>query len=85
MNNDEKVRENRLRRAADRQRVTLTKSRRRDQKAWDYGRFWLHDHTGALICPEDGLTIEQVEQRLLGDEDQDESHDEERLVGTSVG
>ncbi|MFF0469349.1 hypothetical protein ACFYPX_18195 [Micromonospora zamorensis] len=82
MNTDEKVRENRLRRAADRQRVTLTKSRRRDPKAWDYGRYWLHDQAGNRICPEEGLTIDQVEQHLVGD---DESADDERRVGTPVG
>jgi len=38
---EEKVRENRLRRAAARQGLMLRKSRRRDPKARDYDRYWL--------------------------------------------
>jgi hypothetical protein len=40
-NTHEKVRENRLRRVADRQGYRLTKSRRRDPRAIDYGELWL--------------------------------------------
>ena len=36
-----KVRENRLRRMAKRQGLTLVKCRRRDAYALDYGRYWL--------------------------------------------
>jgi hypothetical protein len=36
-----RTREARLRRAAQRQRAELVKSRRRDPRAWDYGRYWL--------------------------------------------
>ena len=39
----EKVRENRLRRMADRQGLVLVKSRRRDPRAFDYGRWMLVD------------------------------------------
>ena len=38
---DEKVRENRLRRVADRQGLRLAKSRRRDERALDYGCYGL--------------------------------------------
>lgn len=38
---EEKVRENRARRAADRQGLELHKSRRRDPRAIDYGDYWL--------------------------------------------
>lgn len=38
---DEKIRENRLRRMAERQGLKLVKSRRRDPRALDYGRYWL--------------------------------------------
>jgi len=41
MDTHEKVRENRLRRAAERQGFTLRKSRRRDRLAPDYGEMWL--------------------------------------------
>ena len=46
MTDDEKVRENRLRRAAARQGLRLEKSRRRDERALDYGRYWLVDGPG---------------------------------------
>jgi hypothetical protein len=39
----EKVRENRLRRMAERQGLALHKSRRRDRFAKDYGLFWVVD------------------------------------------
>jgi hypothetical protein len=40
---DQKVRENRLRRAAQRQGLMLQKSRHRDHRAIDYGRYRLVD------------------------------------------
>jgi hypothetical protein len=39
----EKVRENRLRRMAQRQGLELRKSRTRDPRARDYGKYWLVD------------------------------------------
>lgn len=41
MASDEKVRENRLRRMAERRGLTVHKSRRRDPAALDYGHIWL--------------------------------------------
>jgi hypothetical protein len=41
MGTDEKVRENRLRRMAERQGLRLVKSRRRDPRAIDYGMYML--------------------------------------------
>ena len=41
MGTDEKVRENRLRRMAERQGLELRKSRRRDPRAIDYGTYML--------------------------------------------
>jgi hypothetical protein len=38
-----KVQENRLRRAAERQGLRLVKSRRRDPRAFDYGKYMLVD------------------------------------------
>lgn len=47
----EKVRENRLRRMAERQGLRLLKSRRRDERAIDYGGFMLVDaETGLAIA-----------------------------------
>jgi hypothetical protein len=40
---DDKVRENRLRRMAQRQGLQLIKSRRRDPRAIDYGQYWIAD------------------------------------------
>lgn len=41
MSSSIKVRENRLRRMADRQGLRLMKSRRRDPRALDFGTYWL--------------------------------------------
>ena len=47
---DEKVRENRLRRAAKRQDLALHKSRIRDPRAIDFGCYMLADiHTNAVV------------------------------------
>ena len=47
---DRKVLENRLRRAADRQRLRLLKCRRRDPRASDYGTYMLIDaRTMAIV------------------------------------
>ncbi|WP_431881545.1 hypothetical protein [Micromonospora chalcea] len=66
MSTNEKVRENRLRRSAARQGLTLTRSRRRDPRAVDFGRYWLASSDGEIQCDPEGLTIDQVEERLLG-------------------
>ena len=42
---EEKIRENRLRRAAERQGLKLSRSRRRDPRALDYGGYMLLDAT----------------------------------------
>ncbi|MBC3193837.1 hypothetical protein H7X46_22505 [Pseudonocardia sp. C8] len=52
---DDKIRENRLRRAAQRQGLMLVKSRRRDRRAEDYGLFVLVDDTiGNKVGPRGG-------------------------------
>ena len=50
----EKVRENRIRRMAERQGLVLTRSRRRDPQAFDYGRYWLTAAVG-------GQTVDECE------------------------
>lgn len=64
----DKVRENRARRAAERQGLTLLKSRRRDRRALGYGRYQLNDVDGRTVAgrldSNDALTIEQVEHHL---------------------
>jgi hypothetical protein len=60
-----KVRENRLRRAAQRQEMRLIKSRRRDPRAFDYGRYWLADiYTDRLITSVQGISLDEVEEHL---------------------
>lgn len=66
MSTNDKVRENRLRRSAARQGLTLTRSRRRDPRAVDFGRYWLANGDGEIQCDPEGLTIDQVEEKLLG-------------------
>jgi hypothetical protein len=52
METEDKVRENRLRRMADRQGLRLVKSRTRDPRGVDYGLYALLDHqTGGAVNP----------------------------------
>jgi hypothetical protein len=59
----EKVRENLLRRMADRQGLALTKSRRRDPRALDYGRYRLVRGRSTVL---DTKTLDDVEAYLTG-------------------
>lgn len=68
----DKIRENRLRRVADRYGLRLMKSSRRDPRAIDYGLYALIDpNTGGAINPAIagrfvcGWTLDEVEQYLL--------------------
>ena len=61
MENEEKVRENRIRRAAERQGWKLEKSRRRDPRATDYGTFTLTPEKGK---PRVFASIDEVEAFL---------------------
>jgi hypothetical protein len=69
----ERVRENRLRRMAQRQRLTLQKSRRRDPRAYDYGTYRLVDiDTGTLVAYGPlhdgwGLDLDDIERALTED------------------
>lgn len=68
MDATEKTRENRLRRAAERQGLSLQKSRRRDPRAVDFGTYMLVDQqTNAVVASLKsgyGLTLEDVEEEL---------------------
>ena len=64
-----KVKENRLRRAAERQGLRLVKSRRRDPRAFDYGKYMLVDvQTNAvvhgLVAGRIGADLDDVEAYL---------------------
>ncbi|MCU1616982.1 MAG: hypothetical protein JWO98_4522 [Frankiales bacterium] len=46
--------------------MKLTRSRRRDPKAIDYGLYWLTDmRTGKPVSPEAGVGIDEIERRFL--------------------
>ena len=71
MANSEKVRENRLRAAAQRQALRLVKSRRRDPRAFDYGHYMLVDEqnrvvTGTQHTGHPNLDLDDVEAYLTG-------------------
>jgi hypothetical protein len=66
----DKVRENRLRRGAERQGLRLVKSRRRDPRAVGYGTYMLVDaHTAAMVAkglPDGyGLSLDDIERQLM--------------------
>ncbi len=60
---DEKILAQRLRRKAKRQELTLSKSRRRDPDATDYGRWSLTRRTGKVIATG---TLADMERYLTG-------------------
>ena len=70
----DKVRENRLRRMAERQGLEIQKSRRRDPRAVDYDRWLILDaRANAVVAgiegtPRHGMTLDAVEAYLTGDE-----------------
>lgn len=68
----DKSRENRARRAAERQGLTLSRSRRRDPRALGYGTYGLADaRTGALVLGDDltgfGFDLDAIERYLDGE------------------
>ena len=71
---DEKVRENLLRRAADRQGLALRKSRTRDPRALDYNRWLVFNLVTNRVEMGEGptgkpsMTLDEVEANLMGDD-----------------
>ena len=66
----DRIRENRLRRMAARQGYVLSKSRRRDPRAVDYGGYFLADaNTSHLETSEHGMDLDEVETFLTDDRD----------------
>jgi hypothetical protein len=64
---DKKVRENRLRRMAERQGLEFHKSRTRDPRALDYGGHWLTDEKGKIrVGGRNGATLDTIEAFLTG-------------------
>ena len=70
MSNTDKVRENRLRRMAERQGLRLVKSHRRDPRAIDFGRFTLvNPRINAVVAgTEQNMDLDQVEAWLTEDQ-----------------
>lgn len=69
MEQSEKVRENRVRRMTERQGFRLVKSRRRDPRAVDFGRYRVETADGVEASRFAstmgwGLTLDEVEERL---------------------
>jgi hypothetical protein len=66
----EKIKENRLRRAAGRQGLRLMKSRRRDSRATDFGTYMLVDAATSSVTASSGsqsgygLTLDDIEREL---------------------
>ena len=73
MSDQDKVRENRLRRMADRQALRLQKSGRRDPRAIDYGTYMLIDPitntvvAGASATGRPEFSLDDVEAWLTGE------------------
>lgn len=63
--NPDKIRENRLRLAAQRQGLTLRKSRTRDPRALDYGRYTLTRDGHVDVY--DSTDLDEIEAYLNGD------------------
>jgi len=75
MSDEEKIRENRLRRMAERQGLKLEKSRRRDPRAWDFGTYQLVDpYTNTIVAHNFatgrgyGLSLDEIEEYLAPEE-----------------
>lgn len=64
MSDEGKVRDNRLRRAAERQGLTVRKTRRRDPRALDYGRYWLQRGEEVVLGGTEGVSVDDVEAYL---------------------
>lgn len=71
MSDADKVRENRLRRMAERQGYKLAKSRRRDTRAYDYGTWTIVEpRTNTLVAggKYGTMDLDAVEAWLTGDD-----------------
>jgi hypothetical protein len=63
----DRVRELRLRRMAGRQGLALHKSRRRDPRALDFGKYWLTNaETNVRVGPET-RDLDEIERYLTGE------------------
>ena len=68
MSAEDKVREARLRRVADRRGLRLVRSRRRDPGALTYGRYFVETQDGHVpngYQTVRGFTLDEAEERLM--------------------
>lgn len=65
-----KTREIRLRRTAERRGYHVSKSRRRDPLALDYGRWTVTDQHGQVVSGPHGFTLDELDQYLTGGNNQ---------------
>jgi hypothetical protein len=64
----DKVRENRLRRMASRQRLRLSKVRRLDPRAYDFGSYLLRDGKNKVVLGGGTIaSLDDVERYLTGE------------------
>jgi hypothetical protein len=67
MDQETKIRENRLRRMAERRGLRLIKSRKRDPMALEYGRYHIEASDGRMaeeFPTLRGFTLDEIEERL---------------------
>ncbi len=72
----DKIRENRLRRMAERQGLAVQKSRRRDPRAYDFGTYMLVDPVANAVVASGlhsgyGMSLDDVERYLLRDNEEE--------------
>lgn len=84
-----KVRENRVRRMAERQGLALHKSGRRDPRALDYGTYGLYDANRNVLEVGNpstgfGLSLEEVERALMEGPEEVEREWVERVTGLDL-
>lgn len=79
MRNEDKIRENRLRRMAERQGLRLSKNGRRDPRAYDYGSYMLVNENNVIVAdfgwdrprsPEGTSWLDDIETYLTSDPDE---------------
>ncbi len=82
----EKVIENKLRRMAERQGLKLRKSRRRDERALDYGTYWLVDlQTNSVeVGGTYGASLDEVGDALFEGLSEDELSEEVRRIRSRI-
>jgi hypothetical protein len=66
MDRAQKVRENWLRRTAERQQLRLIKSGRRDPRAWDFGTYSLIAPAAGDRVVVEAVSLDEIEQQLSG-------------------